>query len=65
MAERWVVNASPLIVLSKINQHQFLEQLADELVLPEAALIEINAGPKEDPASALARTTGFPRPRRY
>ncbi len=50
MPERWVVNASPLIVLSKINQQQLLWQLADELVLPGAVLAEVNAGPADDPA---------------
>jgi predicted nucleic acid-binding protein len=36
MAERWVLNASPLIVLSKINHHHLLFQLADEIVIPAA-----------------------------
>lgn len=50
MAERWVVNASPLIVLSKINHQHLLAQLADELLVPNAVLAEIEAGPPQDPA---------------
>ena len=50
MSERWVVNASPLIVLAKINQQQLLRQLATELVVPEAVSAEIEAGPAYDPA---------------
>ena len=60
MAERWVANASPLIVLSKINQQQLLEQLADELALPEAVLVEINAGPEEDAARRYLAESPLP-----
>jgi predicted nucleic acid-binding protein len=50
MPDGWVINASPLIVLSKINQQHLLWQLATELVVPESVLAEINAGPANDPA---------------
>lgn len=50
MTERWVINASPLIVLSKINQQTLIWQLADELVVPNAVLTEITTGPADDPA---------------
>lgn len=50
MTERWVVNASPLIVLCKIEHQHILEQLAAEIVLPAAVVAEIVAGPADDPA---------------
>lgn len=39
-----MVNASPLIVLSKIQQLTLLDALADEIVIPAAVLREIAAG---------------------
>jgi predicted nucleic acid-binding protein len=51
MAEQWVVNASPLIVLARIQQQQhLLTKLADEVVVPQAVVAEIQAGPVDDPA---------------
>lgn len=50
MSRRWVVNASPLIVLAKIGQVGLLPALADEITIPDAVLREINAGPPNDPA---------------
>jgi predicted nucleic acid-binding protein len=60
MPERWVVNASPLIVLAKINYQYLLSQLADEVVLPQAVLTEINAGPENDAARQFLHTSPFP-----
>jgi predicted nucleic acid-binding protein len=45
-----VANASPVIVLAKANHLHLLKDLADELVLPEAVVAEVLAGPKSDPA---------------
>jgi len=50
MIERWVVNASPLIVLAKVGHQGLLTALADEVVVPQAVVDEINAGPADDPA---------------
>lgn len=50
MSDNWVVNASPVIVLSHINEVKLLNNLAAEVIIPEAVAIEINAGPEEDPA---------------
>ena len=50
MTNRWVVNASPLIVLAKIDSLHLLTELADEIVVPRAVVTEINAGPADDPA---------------
>ena len=50
MAERWVLNASPLIVLARIGQEHLLRALTDEVVIPRAVIEEIKAGPVGDPA---------------
>ena len=60
MAERWVVNASPLIVLSKINRQHLLTELAAETVIPEAVALEIEAGPEDDPARQFLRSASLP-----
>lgn len=60
MAERWVVNASPLIVLSKINYQHLLTELAAETVIPEAVALEIEAGPEDDPARRFLRFASLP-----
>jgi len=50
MAERWVVNASPIIVLAKAGYAHLLSALTAEIVVPQAVIDEINAGPSDDPA---------------
>jgi predicted nucleic acid-binding protein len=52
MAERWVVNASPLIVLAKVGHAHLLSALTDEIAVPQTVVDEINAGPADDPARA-------------
>jgi len=50
MSDRWVVNASPLIVFGKIGQLDLLTQLPKEIVVPSAVATEIIAGPENDAA---------------
>lgn len=50
MPRRWVLNASPLIVLGKIGMLGILSQVADELAVPQGVVEEILAGPAGDPA---------------
>ncbi|AFY47119.1 putative nucleic acid-binding protein, contains PIN domain [Nostoc sp. PCC 7524] len=50
MTRRWVVNASPLIVLNKINQIHLLFDLCDEVVIPSGVVREICVAPDDDPA---------------
>jgi predicted nucleic acid-binding protein len=50
VSEVWVVNASPVIVLAKASHLRLLKDLADELILPDAVVAEVLAGPKSDPA---------------
>ncbi len=55
MAEHWVLNASPLIVLARIGREDLLLSLADQIVVPRAVAAEIQAGPPQDQArQALA-----------
>ncbi|MBC8263357.1 MAG: DUF3368 domain-containing protein [Anaerolineales bacterium] len=50
MTERWVLNASPLIVLARVGQEHLFHILTDELAIPRAVAVEIEAGPANDPA---------------
>ena len=50
MIRRWVVNASPLIVLGKLSRLSMLGDLAESIVIPEAVVQEIGQGPENDPA---------------
>jgi predicted nucleic acid-binding protein len=50
VAEVWVTNASPVIALAKAGYLELLKQLPNELLLPEAVVAEIIAGPEADPA---------------
>lgn len=50
MPKKWVINASPLIVLAKVDFLHLLTQLADEVIIPQAVVTEIMAGPVDDPA---------------
>lgn len=50
MGDRWILNASPLIVLARIDRTDLLFALADEIVVPRAVASEIKAGPASDPA---------------
>ena len=50
MTERWVLNASPLIVLAKTGYGSIIRQLADEVIVPRAVAREILAGPVDDRA---------------
>jgi predicted nucleic acid-binding protein len=48
--DRWVVNASPVITLAKAGHLALLTALATEVLLPEAVVAEVLAGPVMDPA---------------
>lgn len=65
---RWIVNASPLIFLGKIDALTLLEQLADEIVMPFSVHREVLAktkGPSSSPPvfpSWLIRQDDLPLP---
>lgn len=50
MSSVWVVNASPLISLARIEQLALLEAPNRTLLIPEAVAREVLAGPAADPA---------------
>jgi predicted nucleic acid-binding protein len=50
MSDRWVINASPLIVFGKIGQLDLLTRLPNEIVVPQAVANEIVVGPENDAA---------------
>ena len=59
MPRQWVVNASPLIILGKIDLLHVVRGLAETLVVPAAVAQEVAAGPESDPA--LQWLTGLGR----
>ncbi len=46
VARRWVVNASPLILLSKVGKVGLIGELAQDVVIPEAVVRELDAVPR-------------------
>lgn len=59
MSERWILNASPLILLAHIRQTPLIAALAAEAVVPEAVAAEILAGPATDPARLWIEAGGL------
>jgi len=55
---RWVVNASPVILLGEIGYLNLLTELSRTLVIPEAVGVEIHAGPQEDVAQRWLEAEG-------
>ena len=58
MNRKWVVNASPLIVLAKIDMLWLMEKLCDDLAIPSGVVEEINDGPVDDPARKWIKEEG-------
>jgi predicted nucleic acid-binding protein len=50
VTDLWIVNASPVISLAKIGYLHLLEELAPDLLMPDAVAAEIRAGASSDPA---------------
>lgn len=44
----WVINASPLTVLGKINQLPLLDVLSDKVIVPQSVMNEIMMGMQQD-----------------
>ncbi len=64
MRRRWVADASPVILLAKVEHVDLLTRLPDELVVPRAVAEEIHAGLPDDPARQWMQEAGrtFVRP---
>ena len=54
MSEAWVVNASPLILFSRIDRLDLIEHLAPTILIPNAVIDEVRAGQDKDRAAAAA-----------
>ncbi|MFH1907248.1 MAG: DUF3368 domain-containing protein [Chloroflexota bacterium] len=50
VAEKWVVNASPVIALARIGQADLLMRLPKQAVIPQAVEQELLHAPASDPA---------------
>lgn len=50
MRRRWVADASPIILLSKVGRPGLLSTLAREILIPQAVAEEIRQAPPDDPA---------------
>ena len=64
MAEPWVINASPIIVLAKVGLIEKVPALAAPLVVPEPVALEVRRGKEDDPAVRWLKDAGrgFVRP---
>jgi predicted nucleic acid-binding protein len=58
VSERWITDASPLIILSKVGKAELLSEIPGELLIPEAVAEEVLQGPPGDPARLLLES-GF------
>ncbi len=54
----WVVNASPLIALSKIGRPDLLDAINRTVLIPNAVSVEIENGPPDDPARQYLAQAG-------
>jgi predicted nucleic acid-binding protein len=51
VSEKWVVNASPLILLGAASRLELLTRLCEDLIVPQAVAREVASGKKEDRAA--------------
>lgn len=54
MSEAWVVNASPLILFSRISRLDLIERLASTILVPDAVIDEVRAGQDKDQTASAA-----------
>lgn len=58
MAEHWVINASPVILLAKAEVIRFLPQLCDKLVIPAGVVAEVQNAHISDAGRGWLETEG-------
>lgn len=58
MAERWVINASPVILLAKAGVIELLPLVCEELVIPFSVIDEVSTGSKSDAGRAWLAGNG-------
>jgi len=54
VSEGWVVNASPLILFSRIDRLDLIEDVAPAILVPNAVIEEVRAGQHKDRTAARA-----------
>ncbi len=54
MSEAWVVNASPLILFSRVDRLDLIERLTPTILVPNAVIEEVRAGQGKDSTAAAA-----------
>lgn len=58
MVRHWVVNASPIINLAKIDRIHLLSKICDEIIIPQGVANEINLGGYADSAVVWLQQVG-------
>ena len=61
MSRRFVVNASPLILLARTRQLRLLDNLAEEVLVPGAVMDELRAGGPHDETAVQVASTEWVR----
>jgi predicted nucleic acid-binding protein len=61
---KWVINASPLIILGKVSEISLINKMCSDLVIPEGVAQELDQGPVNDQAKVWINGEGacFVRP---
>jgi predicted nucleic acid-binding protein len=59
IAEKWVINASPIIALARVGQVELLAHLPEETILPQAVIKELLHAPEGDPARRVVESGLF------
>lgn len=60
IAERWVVNASPVIAPARVGQVELLLRLPASVVIPQEVAEELTRAPEGDPARCAVESGLFP-----
>ncbi len=58
MDRQWVVKASPIITLAKIDHVHLLMELSPQIVIPTGVYEEVNAGSSNDPGRQWINSDG-------
>jgi predicted nucleic acid-binding protein len=59
IAEKWVINASPVIALARVGQVALLARLPKQAVIPRAVVDELFQAPEDDPARRAVESGVF------
>jgi len=59
VAEKWVINASPVIALARVGQVELLTRLPEQALIPQAVAEELSVAPEDDPARIALESGNF------